>query len=133
MDFVLRAVSALSPDIILLPLDKSNNKTVSKLAFKVLEDKLENFEAVSIGCGLALDEDTNAFFIALISHLKNSQVPLVIDADGLNILSNNAELKLPQNTILTPHPLELSRILSVAVEEVIENPEFFAKKCSEKL
>lgn len=38
-------------------------------------------------------------------------LPTVIDADGLNILSKT-QILLPKNTILTPHPKEASRLLN---------------------
>jgi len=44
--------------------------------------------------------------------LSKIKVPLVIDADGINILAHHKELfnKLPENTILTPHPKEFDRL-----------------------
>jgi len=48
----------------------------------------------------------------LLKKLINLQKPMVIDADGLTILSNNKDLlsKLPANTILTPHLKEFDRL-----------------------
>jgi hydroxyethylthiazole kinase-like uncharacterized protein yjeF len=45
--------------------------------------------------------------------IKENKLPLVIDADGLNLLSKNPLLlnHLPKNTILTPHPKELERLI----------------------
>lgn len=67
-------------------------------------------KAISIGMGLGQHKDTQK---ALYEFLKIVTVPLVIDADALNILSYNKEwLKLlPENTILTPHPKELERLM----------------------
>ncbi len=50
---------------------------------------------------------------ALHDFLQNNKVPLVIDADGLNILAQHPEWLslLPDKTILTPHPKELSRLI----------------------
>ena len=45
----------------------------------------------------------------------------VIDADGLNILSELPEIKLPPHTVLTPHPKELSRLLKITTEEIQVN------------
>ena len=46
-------------------------------------------------------------------HESENSVPLVVDADGLNILSKHPEWLslLPSGTILTPHPKELSRLI----------------------
>jgi hydroxyethylthiazole kinase-like uncharacterized protein yjeF len=45
--------------------------------------------------------------------IKDNKLPLVIDADGINLLSKNLLLLnyLPKNTILTPHPKELERLI----------------------
>ena len=67
------------------------------------------FEAVAIGPGLGNFHDTaNAF----IEQIRNCQAPLVIDADGLNILSEHKGwiAQIPRKTILTPHPGEFARL-----------------------
>ena len=69
----------------------------------------ENFDAMAIGPGIGTGETTA---IAAISQIRRTQAPIVVDADGLNILaSHKAWLQqLPEGTILTPHPLEFERI-----------------------
>ena len=69
-----------------------------------------NCQAIGIGMGMGQDLDTQHAFHYF---LKSNTVPLVIDADGLNIISQNIEwLELvPKNTILTPHPKELERLV----------------------
>jgi ADP-dependent NAD(P)H-hydrate dehydratase len=70
------------------------------------------FQAIGIGMGMGQHSDTqHAFF----HFLKSNKTPLVIDADGLNILSRNKEwLELIQpKTILTPHLKELERLIGV--------------------
>ena len=118
---VLRSVSALSPDIILLPINTA----------KDILSKIGNYNVVSIGCGLSLSAQTEKLFEKLLHGLENSDLPVVIDADGLNILSKN-HVNLPPNTILTPHPLELSRLLGVSVETILKQSEFWVRKCCEK-
>ncbi|MDX1365202.1 MAG: NAD(P)H-hydrate dehydratase [Arenibacter latericius] len=65
---------------------------------------------IGIGVGMGTSDNTVKAFSQF---LKNNTIPLVIDADGLNILSRNPELLLllPPQTVLTPHPKELERIL----------------------
>lgn len=65
---------------------------------------------VGIGMGLGMDEETVSAFG---SFLKNNRAPLVIDADGLNILSQNPEMlsDVPELSVLTPHPKELERLI----------------------
>jgi NAD(P)H-hydrate epimerase len=69
----------------------------------------ERFSAIAFGPGAGMHEDTGR----VLKHLlQNSPAPLVIDADGLNILAENPTWLafLPPNTILTPHPGELDRM-----------------------
>lgn len=129
---VLRSVSALSPDIILIPIDETKDKTISSRAIKKLEKILDKYGVISIGCGLSTNKSTVKFFEELIKILSKSKTPIVIDADGLNILAGLKNPVLPQNTILTPHPKELSRLMGANVENILLQPEFWVKKCCEK-
>lgn len=71
---------------------------------------LSPFSAIGIGPGL--DKKHNSC-LAFSELLEKAEVPLVIDADGLNILSEHKDLlqKLPENSILTPHPGEFRRLV----------------------
>jgi len=68
----------------------------------------EKFSVIAIGPGLGVEPENEN----LLKKLINLQKPMVIDADGLTILSNNKDLlsKLPANTILTPHLKEFDRL-----------------------
>ncbi|KOS05528.1 hypothetical protein AM493_05390 [Flavobacterium akiainvivens] len=67
-------------------------------------------KAIGIGPGIGQHEETQQ---ALHDFLKLNNTPLVVDADALNILSYNKEWLplLPENTIMTPHPKELERLM----------------------
>ncbi|MBQ7423018.1 MAG: NAD(P)H-hydrate dehydratase [Prevotella sp.] len=69
----------------------------------------EDFDAIGIGPGLGQQENTA---IALITQLRRSQCPIVVDADGLNILANHRAWlqQLPKGIIMTPHPKEFERM-----------------------
>ena len=58
-------------------------------------------------------------------------LPTVIDADGLNILSKT-QILLPKNTILTPHPKEAARLLNCELKDVLNNMQQSAQKISKK-
>ena len=80
------------------------------------EDSLDffNFEVVpdviGLGMGMGTSDKTAK---ALGKFLESNKIPLVIDADGLNIIAKNKDYLnfLPKNTILTPHPKELERLI----------------------
>ena len=71
---------------------------------------LSQFSAIGVGPGIGMKSNTKK---ALCELLEKSQVPLVIDADALNILAENQAWleKLPENSILTPHPGEFRRLV----------------------
>ena len=75
--------------------------------------KLDPFTAIGIGPGLDQKQNTQK---ALCLLLENTKVPLVLDADALNILSANKEWlgKLPEGSVLTPHPGEFRRLVGEA-------------------
>jgi hydroxyethylthiazole kinase-like uncharacterized protein yjeF len=72
-------------------------------------NQLEKYSAVAIGPGINTKLNTRRGINWLID---NCNVPLVIDADALNILSENKDwlARLPENTIITPHPKEFDRL-----------------------
>ena len=80
----------------------------SDIVFSGIAD-MDQYNAVGIGPAIGLKDNTQKAFREL---LKTINVPLVIDADGINILGENKEWlkQLPKNTILTPHPKEFERI-----------------------
>lgn len=69
----------------------------------------ENYSAIGIGPGIGKEIKT----MQLIEHLfQNYSGPLVLDADALNLISEYDSLfdKIPENSILTPHPKEFDRL-----------------------
>lgn len=67
------------------------------------------YTAVGIGPGIGKDEQTQSMLKLLI---QNSSLPLILDADALNILGENKTWIsfLPAGSILTPHPKEFERL-----------------------
>ena len=82
----------------------SGDEHITQISFE-LQPK-----AIGLGPGIGQHPETQQ---AIHDFLKIAGVPIVIDADALNILSYNKEWLelLPENSILTPHPKELERVL----------------------
>ncbi|MCQ2754824.1 MAG: NAD(P)H-hydrate dehydratase, partial [bacterium] len=95
--------------------------------------KLNNYNAILIGCGLGVNSSSIGLFKTVLSKLQKETTPVVIDADGLNILSKTNTL-LPQNTIITPHPLEASRLLKegTTVADILNDTKTYAKELTKK-
>lgn len=118
---VLKSVAALSPDIILMPIEKINKKNIT------------DFQVISIGCGLSQEKSAFKTFKKILDLVKDLDTLVVIDADGLNILSKLKNIRLPKNTILTPHPREFSKLMGgISVDKILDQPEFWIKQCCEK-
>ena len=82
-----------------------------------LPAKLTNYSSIVFGPGLTTQADGKLFLMDLLKQIK---VPLVIDADGLNIVSLNKEImqSFAQPVIFTPHPGEMSRLTGLSVSEI---------------
>ena len=109
---VLDAVSTLAPEVVLSPLSKIQEADHTVLL---------------IGCGLSTNETAKEIFNSVIP----SMTPAVVDADGLNILSEK-NIELNKKIILTPHPKEASRLLNCTLDEVLIDMESAAKRICEK-
>ena len=79
---------------------------------KIISDtiSIDKYNAIGIGPGIGTEKETQNALKVLI---QNSSVSLVLDADALNILSENKTWIsfLPKNSILTPHPGEFKRLV----------------------
>lgn len=90
------------------PLPETADGKLSLLAEEPVRQRAAGCDAVLLGCGLGRDWQTDT----LVQDLLDMEKPLVLDADGLNAISENAELlqKRPAVTVLTPHEGEFLRL-----------------------
>jgi ADP-dependent NAD(P)H-hydrate dehydratase / NAD(P)H-hydrate epimerase len=79
----------------------------------------EQAQAIGIGPGLGVKDETARAFAGFIEACK---MPVVIDADALNILANHPDLlyKVPAGSILTPHPKEFERLFGKSVNSMYQ-------------
>ncbi len=117
---VIPLVAANSPDITFLDLGQSPLGTIPKDGIKYL-NSVANSHAISIGCGLSTLGGTKNFVMNFLKNNIDTQIPIVIDADAINILASENKKIFPLNSIITPHPLELSRLLEIDVKEIQSN------------
>lgn len=87
---------------------------------------LKKATAVLIGCGMGNNADTLAVVQKLLSCFD---CPVIIDADGINVLERNIHIidEAKAELILTPHIKEFSRISGFGVEEILRAPARAAK------
>lgn len=74
-------------------------------------DNLSDFSAIGIGCGLGKNMETTQMLDRFLSKIDDD-VPVVFDADAINIIAENKWLeRLPNTSVLTPHPGEFARLI----------------------
>lgn len=105
---------------VLVPLESNRYGRISALSVHRIKTELQSCDAVLIGCGLGQDNDT---FNIVKFVLENAEVPIILDADGINLMSDSIDIiknaKAP--VIVTPHPGEAARVLKKTVCEIQEN------------
>ncbi len=120
---IVPAIVSMAPEITFLPLKDSS--------IDELSTEMEIADIISIGCGLTTQDNIKKLVIDVLKNRKKEQ-KIIVDADGINALSTaNCEISL-SNGIITPHPKELSRLLNVQTEDILENREKYARIASKK-
>ena len=101
------AIKATSPDLIVKSLEDDN------LALKHLDeilDLVENVDAVLIGPGAGINDETSKLFNVLVTKIKK---PIVLDADALKQVELNL-IKNRDDIVLTPHIFEFKSIFKIS-------------------
>jgi len=120
-------------------------------AAPLLQEALAGYDALLIGPGLGQAPETGAFLWALLSgerehraigfgqtqmtaHQAVELPPLVLDADGLNLLAGHKHWHkaLSKDSVLTPHPGEMARLLGCKPSEVNADRLTVAQEAAEK-
>lgn len=117
---VLNVLSLRTSDVVFVPIED-------------VKKRIDDFDVISIGCGLSMDAGVTILFKSLLDKLSTVEKPVIIDADGLNILAKmKDDVNLPENLIITPHPKEASRLLKIEVDEILDKPMQYASELSQK-
>jgi len=91
-------------------------------AWTVIAERLAGADACAVGPGL---RQTESFLPVLKNILEKTDVPVVLDADALNLISRESDLlalrKGKGNLIITPHPGEMARLCGCSIAEIQEN------------
>lgn len=124
--------AARMTEVITWPVEDSGRGFLSAAAWPEWRERLSAMSALAVGPGLGTHPETGALVEALLSELE---LPLVLDADGLNLVGRRIE-RLQQYRgplILTPHPGEFSRLSGLPVAEIRANPVKVAGEWAEKI
>ena len=131
-------LEGLLPEVMTLPLPETESGSLSASATSAILEFAEKTKSVlAIGPGLSQHRDTVALVHQLVRENREQGLGLrmVIDADGLNALAKAPEIisLLDRDTVLTPHPGEMSRLTDTPVPTLendrISTAQEFAKEC----
>ncbi len=93
----------------------------------IIQKEISNADCILIGCGLSKSDNS----LKLLQYvIKNAECPIVIDADGINLLADNINLlnEKKAHIILTPHPGEMARLVGISISEIQNNRLKYAEK-----
>ena len=96
-----------------------------------LSDAIKNLDSLAVGMGWGSDISRYEYLEYILFNYKGK---LIIDADGLNILSKNLDWlsDTKARVILTPHLKEFSRLTGISVSDIKENPQKLAEEFAKK-
>lgn len=112
---IVPTVQTLCPCATCLPLPKDET------AAELLTEALSRFDAVCAGCGIGRSDWAKTVLTALIAASSSQNLPLVLDADALNLLPDMEAFSHPC-WFMTPHAGEAARLLNCTPEEIRNNP-----------
>lgn len=122
--YAIEAVKLHEP--VVFPLPDEDGK-LSFLAVNEILERLPKMDAVLIGCGLGQSRGTLAVVKAV---LENAKCPVVVDADGINVLAQHKDILRGRQgvTILTPHEGEFLRFGGTLGEDRMASSAYFARE-----
>ena len=111
----VESIAAGAPEYMTLPLPDTDDGTLSADALESVLDF--PCDVVAVGPGLGTTPGVAALVVGLI---EQAEVPVILDADALNVLGDPSRLAARQGreTIITPHPGEMGRLCGLTSAEV---------------
>lgn len=136
---VLPSVAQIAPELMTwaLPVDSAGELAAESLTSQLRERLTKEMTVMAVGPGLGQGEGTAKLLDSVVAE---SKMPVVIDADALNVLAASPALlaklsqlgKTGRTIVLTPHPGEMARLSGTSVPEIqanrLETARSFAQK-----
>jgi len=114
-------------EVMTVPLPDKDGSLYEGSIIKLREFK-EWADYVVFGPGVGISDGVTKILKEVISWNK----PMVIDADGLNNLANIGKIKLPDGSIITPHPGEMARLMNTTISNIQKDRIGTAKEAVKK-
>lgn len=129
---VINNLAGNCPWVTFLPLRDCEKKCIASDSFNDLKTEIKNYNAISAGPGLSDESPVEAFIIDLIHYIKQSETKCVIDADAINLAAKTEIKEFSHNTVITPHPMELSRLIGIPLQDIQNDRIKYARYTAEK-
>lgn len=113
---LINAAEAVNPEIMSIALGEQSH--FSPDGVLKLTEFLKGKTVLAIGPGIGTEKETGAFLKDIIT---KTEIPMIIDADGINLLDKKLLKKLKGRCILTPHIGEFARLTAKTKEEVLSD------------
>ena len=116
----------ISNEIMTLPLPETKERSLSFSAFSEIKKVCDKYSVIAIGPGLSFNKSTKKLVLKII---ESSPIPLVIDADAINVLAGNVDLlkKKKGEVVLTPHPGEFAKLIKQKKDFIENNRKTFSR------
>lgn len=119
-DFLYHDVASHILESTIFPL--SDDGSGIRFVEEEISELISNVKTVAFGMGIGVSKETKRLLLYL---LKNYKGKLIIDADGLTLLSDvdkNIIREAECEIVLTPHIKEFSRLTDMSIESILEDP-----------
>jgi NAD(P)H-hydrate epimerase len=123
------AMEARLTETMTRPLPETAAQSLGIEAFDEIARMSEGMDGIALGPGLSTDPETQELIRKLVGELD---LPMVIDADGLNALAGHTDVLISRKgpAVISPHPGEMSRLTGLSTSEVQQKREMIAPVCA---
>lgn len=111
--------------------NEDENGNIDTNSIDIILETSEKCSAVAVGCGMGWNENTKLIVNKLI---ETCDKPMVIDADGINVISENIDIlkKAKNKVVLTPHAKEAERLLGIDCNKINSSKRMYAQQLADE-
>ena len=114
---ILPTISSFAPELITYGLP-DDNRGIIKNDFSSVKEFLKDQKVVAVGPGIGRTETVSEIVNQILQYFEG---PVVVDADGINVLNQDILKDREAPLILTPHPGEMSRLINQEIQQIQNN------------
>lgn len=123
-------------ELMALPIGRDDESFDADAFDRFVYERLKESKASFVlGPGLGQSKRAEQIVELVLQRAKDFRIPIVIDADGLNVVSKRRDLRrfITSSCVLTPHPGEMARLVGLSTQEVQRHRPKMAATLSQEL